>query len=254
MQKLIYLSPHLDDAVFSCGAILWDQAHLEAKTVEVWTIFAGDAPTQSQSEFVQAIHARWQTPGNAPAMRRSEDDLACARLGCSTVHLEFQDCIYRSNPDTGHPRIRVNEDLFVFDPFRDLPTVDEVVHLLEARLPGDCLLVIPLGVGNHIDHQITRLAAERLSRPLAYYADYPYASDHPEQIAAKVPENLMASRYPLPEQSLHCWQAAVSAYASQVSTFWRSIEEMKQAIHSYSQSPIGNTLWVGGNLHAENSF
>ena len=35
----IYLSPHLDDAVYSCGGMLWEQVQRGVQA-EVWTIFA----------------------------------------------------------------------------------------------------------------------------------------------------------------------------------------------------------------------
>jgi len=39
----IYLSPHLDDAVLSCGGIIWQQVQ-SGHQVEIWTICAADPP------------------------------------------------------------------------------------------------------------------------------------------------------------------------------------------------------------------
>jgi hypothetical protein len=114
--------------------------------------------------------------------------------------------------------------------------------LLE-RVPESCDLVTPLGVGGHIDHRITRLAAEALHRPLHYYADFPYAGGHPDEVKVKLKAGMLARYYPPSEAGLRSWQKATAAYVSQISTFWPSMDAMKSALLEYSQSELGNTLW-----------
>jgi len=41
-MRWIYISPHFDDAVLSCGGLIWEQTH-KGITVEIWTVCAGDA-------------------------------------------------------------------------------------------------------------------------------------------------------------------------------------------------------------------
>jgi LmbE family N-acetylglucosaminyl deacetylase len=243
MEKVIYLSPHLDDAVLSCGAIIWNQINLEDKAVEVWTVFAGDPPRGSISPFAQELHQRWQTTPNASQTRRSEDTLACERLGCKAVHLEFPDCIYRFRPNSTQPRIMKNKELFRFDPDLDSPMIDHLSHHLKENLPENCTVIVPLGVGGHIDHQITRLAAETLRQPRMYFADFPYAADHAEEVSEKTGALKDSLRYPISPASLHAWQFAVSAYVSQISSFWSSFEASARALESYAATNNGNTLW-----------
>lgn len=243
MHKIIYLSPHLDDAVLSCGAIIWEQVHSEKMAVEIWTVFAADPPQTGLSTFANELHSRWRTGREGPALRRSEDEQACARLSSKAIHLPFPDCIYRSLPDGSGARITANEELFSFDPQKDLPVVQDITHYLAGNLPKDCDLVVPLGVGKHIDHQIVRLAADALHRPLLYYADYPYAGDHPDQVKEKT-FGIMEPLYHSPDETgLRAWQEAVAAYQSQVSTFWPSLDEMKTALEDYSRSEPGSILW-----------
>jgi LmbE family N-acetylglucosaminyl deacetylase len=243
MDTIIYLSPHLDDAVLSCGAFIWEQVHSEKKTVEIWTVFAADPSQVELSAFASELHMRWQTGREGPALRRSEDEKACARLGSKAIHLPFPDCIYRSLPDGSGPRISTNGDLFSFDLQKDLPLVREVTHYLAGNLPMDCDLIVPLGVGSHIDHQIVRMAAEALNRRLLYHADFPYAGDHPDQVKEKTIESMEPIRYPTGQIGLNAWQEAVAAYVSQISTFWPSVEEMKTALEEYSKSAQGSILW-----------
>jgi LmbE family N-acetylglucosaminyl deacetylase len=180
MNKTIYLSPHLDDAVLSCGAIIWDQIRRH-NHVEIWTIFAGDySPQPELSPFAQEIHQRWQTGDSAPSLRRAEDDLACERLSVVPQHLSYPDCIYRRLLGTDKPLIEKNEDIFQPLPGSERPLVDEIVRDLRQNLPSEATLIIPLGIGNHIDHQIVRQVGEVLNPSRFYYADFPYSAGHTE--------------------------------------------------------------------------
>lgn len=241
MQKYIYLSPHLDDAILSNGAVIWDLVRRRIP-VEVWTIFAGDPPAGNLSPFAREIHQRWQTGASAPAARRGEDQLACERLQVEFHHFEYPDCIYRTLPGSETPLIQKNEDLFQVLPATESALVDEITQNLTRLLPKDAFLVVPLGMGRHIDHQIVRKAGEQLGLPLFYYPDFPYAANHPEELDLLAPKNFVLQHFPLSNLALAAWQYAVEAYVSQISTFWPSLSEMYAKIEEYAHSPIGNCL------------
>jgi LmbE family N-acetylglucosaminyl deacetylase len=243
MPKFVYLSPHLDDAVLSCGAFLWKQVHIDRQPAEVWTIFAGDPPAGELSPFARELHARWQTDAEAPASRRAEDVAACAILGCTPMHLAYADCIYRSLPGGTSPRIEKNMDLFQYDPAKDLPLARELSEFLKSQLPADCALVVPLGVGGHIDHIVTRTAAEILERPLWYYADFPYSADCSEEIREKLPAHTIPCRFDTPSEAMTAWKQAIAAYRTQISSFWLSLEDMEQTMEEYAHTDCGKLLW-----------
>lgn len=242
-MNIIFLSPHLDDAVLSCGAILHDLAHKQHHKVEVWTLFSGDIPPGPLSPFAAELHQRWNAGMEAPKARRAEDKLACERLGAEPRYWMYPDCIYRNRQGTTEPLIVQNEDLFTLRVEEESTLLQELKKKLSQSLPADCLLVLPLGVGGHIDHLITRVVGESLTQTPNYYADFPYSGSHPEQIAEKLPTGAECLPYPLSNQSLAAWQYGVEAYTSQISTFWPSLSQMYQAIQAYATSPCGNCLW-----------
>lgn len=246
MDRIIYLSPHLDDAVLSCGAILWKQVHVDHRLVAVWTIFAGDPPAGELSPFARELHSRWQIDAEAPASRRAEDDAACAILDCTPIHLAYADCIYRSLPGSTSPRIVNNFDLFQYDPAKDLAQAQELAAALKNQLPADCTLAVPLGVGGHIDHIITRIAAEMLDRSLWYYADFPYSADCSEEVREKLPADAVPCRFDIPSEAMTAWKQAIAAYRSQISSFWLSLEDMEQTMEEYTHTDCGNMLWQCG--------
>ena len=76
----IYLSPHLDDAVFSCGGRIALQVRA-GRRVWVVTVCAG-SPGGPLSDYAQVLHTYWGlAETDAPAARREEDRAALARLG-----------------------------------------------------------------------------------------------------------------------------------------------------------------------------
>src|SRR3972149_1310758 len=94
MALRVYLSPHLDDAVFSCGGLIARQSS-GGDDVQVVTIFAGDPPVGELPPFAYELHRRWGGEGSPMGLRRAEDHVACGRLGASVVHLPIPDAIYR---------------------------------------------------------------------------------------------------------------------------------------------------------------
>src|SRR5512140_2145170 len=96
-MRWIYLSPHLDDAVFSAGGLIYDQARA-GLPVEIWTFMAGyPDPQAGVSPLAQSIQTLWgfASAEETVRMRREEDQRAAALLGARTLHFDFLDCIYR---------------------------------------------------------------------------------------------------------------------------------------------------------------
>jgi LmbE family N-acetylglucosaminyl deacetylase len=240
MSHHIYLSPHLDDAVFSCGGLIARQTSLSER-VTVLTIFAGDPPSSPLSPFAQELHDRWESPNSPTAVRRGEDQAACALLGASPLHLDFPDAIYRSGPHGG--ALYPNEKAIFAPPH---PEDEKLLKSLAVRLRQECptkaTVYVPVGYGAHVDHQLTRLAAESLDQSLMYFHDLPYAAR-----AALLPPNLELPQgeeilIVLEEDEQKTWFEAVALYRSQLSTFWSDVESMREEFRFYLDSEMGLRL------------
>ena len=95
----VLLSPHFDDVVFSCGALVAQWAR-SGQRVAIVTICAGLPPAGPLSAYASRLHQRWNPAGLAMpaqlvAQRRAEDLRAADLLGAMAVHLTLPDCIYR---------------------------------------------------------------------------------------------------------------------------------------------------------------
>ena len=239
---MIYLSPHLDDAAYSCGGLLWEQAQAGLQPLVV-TVCAGNPPPEPLSPFAQSLHERWETGLEALAVRRREDQTACQIVGADFRHWDLPDCIYRRDPDTGKALYDHEEALFgLVDPVEE-PLIKQLGELISRQFPAQAELVSPLTLGGHVDHRLVRAAAETTGRSLWYYPDFPYVLEANEQLKQLRDEGWVAATFPISPLGVAAWEAGAAAYASQFSTFWGDLNEMHAAIERIVQENGGVTLW-----------
>ena len=235
----IYLSPHFDDVALSVGGLLWEQSQ-SGEQVSVWTICGGEPPSAEYSPFAKELHARWETGAESISTRRAEDRESCRLLGAEAVHFNIPDCIYRLSPKSKKHLYASEQALWIPVHPDEEPLVAQIVAELSQKLPPDAHVVCPLTLGKHVDHRLTRMAAERLEAPLLFYADYPYVLAEENQSLLEKPAPFHTS---ISDFGLKAWQMAVAAYQSQISTFWQNLNEMRLAIQEYCQRMNGIKLF-----------
>lgn len=240
----IYLSPHFDDAALSCGGQIYSWTKI-GKSVLIVTIMAGHPPGSSLSDFVQSLHERWQLNADTVARRSAEDIAACRILGADHMHLEIPDCIYRVHPRTGDHLYALREEIFGAIHPAERGLVEEVKRRIRD-LPKFDQLVAPLTVGNHVDHQVTRAAAERvLNDGIRYYEDYPYAREAGalDAVVGSNSTTWLPESIPLNGEDLRVKIDSIAAYVSQMSSFFADHEDLVDQVNEYSQEVGGERIW-----------
>jgi LmbE family N-acetylglucosaminyl deacetylase len=241
-MRWIYLSPHLDDGVLSCGSLIWEQVRL-GMSVEIWTVFAGIPRVGPISKFAHLTHLMWGT-GDAKQtvhQRREEDRQAAGILGVKTAYFNFLDCIYRRSYDGSflYPRSVTTEIVP-----EDRPLVKEIADLLTRRLRRDDVVVCPLAIGGHVDHVLVRRAAETLGLPLVYYADIPYVLNTPAALEPAL-SGFEVQVHPLSEEGVDAWLRAVVEYRSQLSSLFSGRGTLDDAMRLWVKNHGGIPLWRG---------
>lgn len=150
----LIFSPHLDDAVFSCGG--WIQQKVaEGWRVVVATVFSEGAPEH--------------------AARRAEDAAALAYLGAEPLWLGFLDAPWRDPFYTGFEQLILGRS-----PGDDADFDGLLARSLQAVVDElqPTQFLAPLGVGTHVDHRLVFEAARRLVLPPGserrFYEERPY--------------------------------------------------------------------------------
>ena len=228
-MKWIYLSPHFDDAVLSCGGIIWEQTN-KGELVEIWTICSEDPPDEGLSPIARGLHDRWEIDQNTSISRREEDKTACLILNCGYKYLNLPDVIYRRNPLNNKPIIIKEEDLFKPLRLEESYLLISLAKEIEKELPHKSYLISPLGVGGHVDHRLTRCAAEAQSIPLRYYIEYPYCRDENANVNKLINRTWRKEKTHISNAGLFAWEKAISAYTSQISTFWDDTDAMESEV------------------------
>ena len=102
-----------------------------------------------------------------------------------------------------------------------------------------------------------RIAAQKTELPgkRGYYEDYPYAEDAAAMQCITLPSSDLAARaMPVTAQDLDAKLAAISAYESQLSSFWVDGADMRKRVTDYAVRAGGDApaerLWVRGIMVA----
>jgi LmbE family N-acetylglucosaminyl deacetylase len=194
VSHLIVLSPHLDDAVLSCGAFM-NYARQETR-VTVLTFFTeGCAPpyTYSARSYLretQAPHAN-----SLFLARRAEDQAVLEGAGIRYVHVGLKEVLFRRRIRPLLSRLPwasklIPELSYMYPTFRlhvirggispdDLGTIRSILDTIDEMSDdlspkSSTLFLAPLAVGAHKDHILVRTAAELSRKRVAYYSDFPY--------------------------------------------------------------------------------
>lgn len=240
----IYLSPHLDDVALACGGQIY-AATSAGKSVLIVTLMAGNPPPAPLSDYALSLHRRWQLESNAVSRRRNEDINACQILGADYVHWHTPDCIYRPHPETGEAMYASEEAIFGAIHVAESNLVDGLSKFIDT-LPNYRQLFAPLTVGHHVDHQITRRAAELNPRAAVfYYEDFPYVGKE-GALEATIPLDTgdWHSRIVrLTDAQLDAKVISVAAYESQITTLFADLEDMERRVRGYARDIGGERIW-----------
>lgn len=240
----LFLSPHYDDAVLSCGGLIHKLVG-EGKRVVVRTIMGG-APSPDaipDTPITRSLHTRWAAGENPVTARIAEDEAAVTSLGAKAEHLVYwMDCIYRVSRK-GEPLYGTEASLW-----RQIHPDDVAGQLLPTMVlgPNDVIqgIYAPMGVGQHVDHLIVRNWAIELRKQypwvaLKFYEEYPYietagAVDEAMKFftAHDPPLKLEAELVPLQEADVAAKVKAVGFYTSQISSFWADAVAMDAGIRA----------------------
>jgi LmbE family N-acetylglucosaminyl deacetylase len=150
LERVVIVSPHLDDAVLGCGNFM--AAHPGAFVV---TVFAGNPPGYPTDPMRKwDVQSGFEPGDDVMETRRHEDDAALDLLDATPVHLEFVEHSYNPGDRPVAPEV----------------LVDVLAPALAALTPT--VVLAPFGLANP-DHDVTHracmLARDRLGSDVSWW-------------------------------------------------------------------------------------
>lgn len=190
------ISPHSDDAALSVGIAIVDGVF--PRPINVVTVF-----TVSAFSSVSSID-----PKEITQLRNGEDRSFAAWYDVTLHSLAFQDAPLRASHSDGHSVFDASDSVswsLVFD-------VAASIRVLNDEWNAS-LLVLPRGIGHHIDHRtVAETKALLPSAQTVHYSDQPYSIESGEDSPNHVPSLWSASAS---AQNVGIKRTAIAHYASQ---------------------------------------
>ena len=176
-KEFIFISPHLDDAVLSCGSLL-DRLHKLGKTITVITVFtkvSSPPYTPLAKEFTQ--QSGFKNPVKLFEERKKEDKKALKLVSAKIVHLDFTDAAWRKSL-LGHIYPLTKKQFSGHFSLLDVPLKQEIKKQLNPYLSQkESLIFGPLGIGGHADHILIKDILKESNKQTIFWSDYPYNRD-----------------------------------------------------------------------------
>ena len=169
MPTVLALSPHLDDAAFSCGGSMAQLADAGWRCIMATAFTATILPVTGFALACQ-LDKGLGPDVDYMALRREEDRAAAVILGVADLRwLDLPEAPHRGYESA----------VALFGPIREddavwRPLADKIAALLDELQPD--LVLAPQGLGSHVDHrQMIGAVQQAAPRHLAFYRDTPYA-------------------------------------------------------------------------------
>lgn len=227
----LFVSPHLDDVVFSCGGTLADLADRGWRTCMTTVFTASILPPTGFALDCQL------DKGLAPeidymALRRQEDRDAAALLGVTDLRwLDLPEAPHRGYASAPELFADIREDDAVWR------LAAQVLHTIIGEL-GPAQIFAPQGLGSHVDHRQVIRAVQAVAGgvPIAWYRDTPYAIRNPR--AAPYVDAQDAGARPI-DQVLDRKIRAACAYRSQIGFQFGGVEQTAAALTAFTKAEGG---------------
>ncbi len=178
-DNFIFISPHLDDAVLSCGLLLSKLSELK-KNVTIVTTFTKCTPKFPSPQAFEFVHACGYKSGPKLFADRIKEDIKAANLiQAKVVHLGFVDAAWRT--DKNGIAIYTSDAAqfsgIVKSSDRKMPKKIQGRIMRLLRSLNNSVVLAPLSIGGHVDHVIVNRIIKKTPGEILFWQDQPYASN-----------------------------------------------------------------------------
>ena len=234
MKTAFFISPHLDDAAFSCGGTLAKMGDAGWQTI-FCTIFTKSVVNPQGFALACQLDKNLAPEVDYMKLRRSEDCRAAKILGAAeTLHLNF--------PEAPHRGYESAAELFAGEKPGDEVWRNVAEHLeMLDEIHQPEIIFAPQGLGNHADHLQTIRAVRQVFpvEKTLWYRDTPYAIREPDAPPSELLPPGLSPFFSEIENYLPQKIDACAAYRSQIDFQFGSLEKIKPTLESFHRAEAG---------------
>lgn len=236
MKKIVFFSPHYDDAVGSCGGLI---SHLVKRGhhVEIRTVFSGDAVIPF-NDFAIELHKlmKLEHMDNPVLQRQHEEQSVGGHMGVAIGGMGYADSIYRRDRE-GRSLHDSHSKLFKNIAEHETEILDDICGKVVHSEAGD-ILFFPAAVGGHVDHKIVHEAGLKLLKqhhlPVLFYHEFYYT---PESYYPPALAQLQRHVFNLSEELLQKKFNAFLHYKSQIGLLFETEGELLSHFRNQADHP-----------------
>lgn len=270
-KRFVFISPHFDDAVLSCGSLLEKlrQNHKEILVVTVFTRETQPPFTPQATAFVKA--SGYKDPQRLFLDRQKEDIKALSILGVKFIHFPYIDAGWRKSFwYTRFQRQRWFWRLFPqfihIYPYARTQFAGRVCYqdhelaqtiaiklrrVISNKFDHQTAVFVPLGIGGHVDHVLVRSMSKKLDSPIIYWEDFPYNTNDVSIQAFFAKTNDFTRLFEISAGTGTKKYKAIKAYRSQLKVLFPNKEIPKQPERYYVSTDITSLRNSLATLEAE---
>ncbi|MFZ5438239.1 MAG: PIG-L family deacetylase [Patescibacteria group bacterium] len=197
----VFFSPHLDDAIFSCGGLI-NQLSQKKDKIAIVNIFtkAQDYKIQTEAIKNELKKAAYQSAKQMFLTRKKHEKNIANKLKIDVFCLDFIDGLFRKN----------QKDQFIYDSYQRLfsGVISQDDQLLIKKIQEKIFsfiinqtnkktdLYLPIGHGGHVDHLIINHVFKNFNKNhtnnLFFWHDIPYANNINHLIKLEKPKKIIS--------------------------------------------------------------
>lgn len=241
-MKIVFLGPHYDDCVLSCGELI-NKYVKEKHDVTSVTFFTGFPKPEELSSAAKQFHSNCFLEDDSMLYRQQEDYNALNFLNCNLEHLGYYECLYRKSK-TGEFLYPDLKNIYHLES-EDEKLIDEFSDVIIKKFGKYDVVFAPMGLGNHADHILINKAAIKASKKLSckfyFYEEVPYVCYYYKNRKKSNWGNGMESK--LISVSDDEWKTKINTikfYRSQLHILWKNeiqrIQQLKDLTFKYAKN------------------
>jgi len=223
----IFFSPHIDDVVLSCGGLISKLEEKEILVVTIFSDYSGEIYSRHAKCYLNSL--KFDNANEYFNSRKKEEKLAAKILDFDFEWLDFPEAIFRFKKKLIFNNFFYTKTSKLFgsvsrEDKKIMPFIrNKIKRILKTYSNTRSKLYFPLGIGNHIDHQIlNEIGMDFQKNEIFFYEDFPYCSE-----VKNFGRHLKSKKVFLSEKDLKTKLKAITAYKSQLKPLFKDTKTLR---------------------------